>query len=76
MQNIYRLWPLAVLVSGLLLAATDLPLLEGGGLAVTLGAAGFLVLLACWRGTPAWAGATRLMPAPARRVTIRIRCSR
>lgn len=76
MQNIQRLWPLAILVSGLLLAATDLPLLEGSGLAVTLGATGFLVLLACWRGTSAWAGAGRLMPASAHRVTIRIRCSR
>lgn len=76
MQNIRRFWPLAILVSGLLLAATDLPLPEGSGLAATLGAAGFLVLLASWRAAPAWTGSARLMDPPARRITIRIRCSR
>ncbi|MCG7361887.1 hypothetical protein MHZ93_11520 [Roseomonas sp. ACRSG] len=76
MQNIARFWPSAILVSGLLLAATDLPLLEGSGLAVTLGAVGFLGLLAFWRAAPAWTGPSRLVTPPARRITIRIRCSR
>jgi hypothetical protein len=76
MQNIRRLWPMAILVSGLLLTTTDLPLLDGGASVATLGAAGFLMLLICWREAPAWIGSARAVPTPASRITIRIRCSR
>jgi hypothetical protein len=70
------LTPLAILVSGLLLAASDLPLADTGTVALTLGAAGFLLLLILWRGTPTWLRPSALAPAAAHRVTIRIRCSR
>lgn len=68
--------PLALLVSGLLLAASDLPVPEAGGVALTLGATGFLLLLAFWRSAPAWLRPVPSLAPPARRLTIRIRCSR
>ena len=76
MQHISRLWSLAILISGILLAATDLPLADGVGLVATLCAAGFLTLLVCWRDAPAWIRSMKVAPPPASRVTIRIRCSR
>jgi hypothetical protein len=70
------LGPLAILVSGLLLAASDLPSPDAATTALTLGAAGFLLLLLLWRGAPSWLRPAMPAPGMAQRVTIRIRCSR
>lgn len=75
MQTIYRFWPLSVLVSGLLLAASDLPVQQMAMLVGPMLAAGLLLMI-FRRGAPGFLHPWSPMAPPARRVTIRIRCSR
>ncbi|MBO1080488.1 hypothetical protein [Roseomonas haemaphysalidis] len=86
MHQLRILGPLALLVSGLMLAVAD-PAGEVWPMLPALAAGGLLLALALWRDGPAlgrsWRGtaawlqsAARFTPPPARRVTIRIRCAR
>jgi hypothetical protein len=75
MQTIHRLWPLTILVSGLLLAASDLPLPDTAMLVAPLLAAGLLLLIVR-RNVPGFLHPWSVTAPPARRITIRIRCSR
>ena len=86
MHHLRIFGPLALLVSGLLLAVAD-PAGEIWPVLPALAAGGLLLALALWRdspgagrgwrGTAAWLqSAARFTPPPARRITIRIRCAR
>jgi hypothetical protein len=76
MHQLHLLGPLTFLVSALLLGATELPWRDTGFVAPTLPAVVTLMLLAVWRGGPAWLRSVSLVPTTAHRVTIRIRCNR
>ncbi|MDB5369739.1 MAG: hypothetical protein JWP20_1297 [Roseomonas sp.] len=86
MNHLRLLGPLALLVSGLLYGSAGLPLSDADWSIFALAAAGFLLVLAFWRGdkitgawhsTSAWLQSAALLNRPpAQRVTIRIRCQR